>query len=119
VGQIDRHAGRETRTVVGMGVLVWLLIPLAAVVVAVGWTSWLARRERLHADEEWRARRLAELGPALAASQAVTSVAQPKPTSEPAIETGESVSISSVEVDLTDIDVVDGQQANLEVRVDE
>lgn len=49
----------------GMGVIVWLLIPLAAVIVAMIWTAGLARKERRRADERWRAQRLAELGSVL------------------------------------------------------
>jgi len=46
----------------GMGVIVWLLIPLTAMVIAMVWTAVLSRRERRRADERWRAQRLAELG---------------------------------------------------------
>lgn len=49
----------------GMGVIVWLLIPLTAVIVAMIWTAALARKERHRADERWRAQRLAELGSVL------------------------------------------------------
>lgn len=49
----------------GMGVIVWLLIPLTAVIVAMVWTAALARKERRRADERWRAQRLAELGAVL------------------------------------------------------
>lgn len=45
-----------------MSVIVWLLIPIAAVVVAMVWTAMLARHERRRADEKWRAARMAELG---------------------------------------------------------
>lgn len=78
----------------------WLLIPLVAVVIALGWTSWLARKERQRADEDWRARRLAQLGPVLAATEVVDT----NPTLVESADTtsGGSVTISTVEVDLTD-----------------
>lgn len=67
----------------GMGVIVWLLIPLTAVVVAMIWTAALARRERRRADERWRAQRLAELG-AVLSSPATTADAPADPTSDSA-----------------------------------
>lgn len=49
----------------GMGVIVWLLIPLMAMIVAMLWTAALARSERRRADERWRAQRMAERGSVL------------------------------------------------------
>lgn len=65
-----------------MGVIVWLLIPLAAVIVAMIWTAALARSERRRADERWRAQRLAELGSVLAAT-ATPAVATGKQDADP------------------------------------
>lgn len=85
----------------------WLLIPLFAGMVAVAWTGWLARRERQRADEDWRAKRLAALGPVLAATPVIDDVAGDHAhagNQAPATRTGSEVSVSSVEVDLTDAD---------------
>lgn len=62
-----------------MGVIVWLLIPLVAVVIAMVWTAALARRERRRADERWRAQRLAELGSVLVVAPTVEPTTSPTP----------------------------------------
>jgi hypothetical protein len=115
-----------------MGVLVWLLIPLLAVFVAILWTAWLARRERQRADEDWRAKRLAALGSVLTASTPVDTALGTSTESESEVPHGESVSVSTVELDLTDGDAVaptervvdvsrshDDRVAGVEVRSDE
>lgn len=80
----------------------WLLIPLFAVAVALGWTSWLARRERQRADEEWRARRMAQLGSVLTTTQVVDAAGGDSARAAGQTTREASVTISAVEVDLTD-----------------
>lgn len=126
----------EPRTVVAMGVVVWLLIPLVAVLVALGWTSWLARRERQRANEDWRARRLAQLGPVLAATEVVDTdssrVEDSTRTESADAARGGSVTISTVELDLTDdepsdarpstgqsVDQEQERTAGAQIRIDE
>ncbi len=58
LSEISRKPRRLTR----VEALVWWLIPLVSGVVAVIWTSVLARRERRRNSPKWRAQRLAEVG---------------------------------------------------------
>ena len=73
-----------------MGVIIWLLIPIGAVVAAMAWTAMLARKERRRADEKWRAARLAERGGVLVSETSASPVAVPGSPAEEAIEATEA-----------------------------
>jgi hypothetical protein len=77
LSEISHWPRRLTR----VDALVWWLIPLVSGVVAVIWTSVLARRERRRNSPQWRAQRLAEVGHVLRVAKEPPPT---KPVAQPA-----------------------------------